>query len=138
MRYTTVARGSFPAATQAVISQHHRQAGAGSETFNSSATGLAYEVRHGPLVNGDRKRRTASLQPDRSLAHGPALRFKIYRLGKIGEDGLQFLLREAEAAARCRERFGAVGRESIEVVFQCCRGRRAKTCRRAAAADRWR
>ena len=51
----------------------------------------------------------------RRLAFG----FKVYRLGKIGEDGRQFLLRQAEAAARRGERFGAVGRESIEVILDC-------------------
>ena len=57
-----------------------------------------------------------------SVHHRPrrlALGFKVYRLGKIGEDGGQFLLGQAEPAARRGERFGAVGREAIEVIFDC-------------------
>ena len=51
-------------------------------------------------------------------ARRQALGFKVYRLGKIGEDGGQFLFREAEADVRGGDGVGAVGRESGEVIFQ--------------------
>ena len=47
-----------------------------------------------------------------------ALGFKIYRLGKIGEDGSQFLFGQAEANVRGGDRIGAVGSELGEVVLQ--------------------
>ena len=58
------------------------------------------------------------MQPVENRARRQAFGFKVYRLGKIGEDGRQFLLGQAEANVRGGDGVGAVGSELGEVVLQ--------------------
>ena len=101
---------------EAVAAEHDRQAGAGGESRISSATGVrrADDSLRGRI--GRESERELRLQ---SIEHGAqrlALGGEVYRLGKIGMRGGELLFGEAEAAARGGHRFGAVGREPLEVV----------------------